>query len=53
MAADGFDIFVELGPGKVLSGLVKKIVPGVRVYNVEDMESLRETVGKLKEEHVC
>lgn len=35
MVADGFDIFVEVGPGKTLSGLIKKITPEVRVYNAE------------------
>lgn len=53
MATDGFETFVEMGPGRVLSGLVKKIIPGARICNVEDMESLRETVRELKGERVC
>ncbi len=36
MIEDGFDIFVEVGPGKTLSGLIKKITPEVTVYNAEN-----------------
>ena len=45
---DGTDIFVELGPGKVLSGLIKRIEPSARLFNVEDMASLDKTVEGLK-----
>jgi [acyl-carrier-protein] S-malonyltransferase len=45
MIADGFDTFVECGPGKVLTGLIKKIDEKVNVYNVYDMESLKETLA--------
>jgi len=47
MAADGIDTFIELGPGDVLSGMVKKIAPGTATLNVEDMESLKKTVQAL------
>ncbi|MDQ6884807.1 MAG: ACP S-malonyltransferase [Candidatus Dormibacteraeota bacterium] len=36
----GVDRFVEVGPGKTLTGLVKKILPGAVVHNIEDMPSL-------------
>ena len=52
MAADGVEIFVEIGPGKVLAGLNKKIVPEAKVYNVFDKASLEATVAALKEEMV-
>lgn len=45
MIADGVDTFVEIGPGKALSGFVKKISKDVAIYNVEDLASL----AKLKE----
>ncbi len=54
MIADGIECFVELGPGKTLSGFVKKINPDVKVCNVQDEESLRQTVEFLKsEEKTC
>ena len=40
----GVDRFVEIGPGKTLTGLVKKILPGAVVHNIEDMASLDEFV---------
>jgi [acyl-carrier-protein] S-malonyltransferase len=47
MAARGFDTFIEIGPGRVLSGLVKRIVKDARVLNVEDRKSMDETLGAL------
>lgn len=46
----GVDTFVEIGPGKVLSGLVKKINRNVRVYAIHDEDSLATTIAALKEE---
>ena len=53
MAADGVEIFVEIGPGKVLAGLNKKIVPEAKVYNIFDKATLDSTVEALKEELSC
>jgi len=40
LATLGIDTFVEIGPGKTLTGLVKKILPGAVLHNIEDMTSL-------------
>jgi len=48
MIGDGVEHFVEVGPGKVLSGFVKKIDRSLKVYHVEDMASLEETVSSLE-----
>lgn len=40
MIAEGFTDFIEVGAGKTLSGLVKKISADVRVYNVDSAETL-------------
>lgn len=47
MIADGIDSFVELGPGRTLSGFVKRIDRTVKLYNVEDMASLEAAVRGL------
>jgi [acyl-carrier-protein] S-malonyltransferase len=41
----GVDTFIEVGPGKVLSGLIKRIVPDAKVLNVEDAKSLEKTLS--------
>lgn len=47
MIADGADTFVEVGPGKTLCGLIKKIAPNVTVLNTEDNESLKNTINTI------
>ena len=48
MAKDGVRHYIELGPGRTLSGFVKKIDRGLNTYHVEDVASLEETVTALK-----
>jgi [acyl-carrier-protein] S-malonyltransferase len=43
----GHRLFVEIGPGKVLAGLVAKIAPDATVISVEDLPSLEAAVEKL------
>ena len=50
MIKDGVETFIEIGPGKVLSGLVKKISPEVTTYNIYDKTSLEGVISSLKEE---
>jgi len=47
MVADGVTTFVEIGPGSVLSGLVKRIAKGSRTYHVEDPDTLEIAVRDL------
>ena len=52
MSEEGVDTFIEIGPGKVLAGLNKKIIPDANVYNIFDKASLDSTVAALKEQMV-
>ena len=45
----GVTTFIEIGPGRVLSGLIKKIDKNVEIFNIEDGESLAKTLLALKE----
>ena len=47
MIEGGATIFVEVGPGKVLSGLMRQIDRSVRCFNVEDAASLQATLDKI------
>jgi [acyl-carrier-protein] S-malonyltransferase len=48
LKAAGVTRYVESGPGKVLSGLVKKIDPDAQVFNVGDLASLAATAAAFK-----
>ena len=47
MVENGVDTFVEVGPGKVLSGLIRRIDPSVRLLQVEDSASFENTLAAL------
>jgi [acyl-carrier-protein] S-malonyltransferase len=44
----GANLFIEVGPGKVLCGLLKQIDPELKSLNVEDAASLESTLADLK-----
>ena len=49
MHREGAKIFIEVGAGKTLSKLVRRMIPGAQIYNVENKESLEQTLQALKE----
>lgn len=46
--ADGYTTFVECGSGTVLTGLIKRIAPEAKTYNVSDTASLQATADALR-----
>ena len=48
MIADGVDTFIEFGPGKTLSGFVRKVDRKLTVCNIEDLSSLEKTLKTLE-----
>jgi [acyl-carrier-protein] S-malonyltransferase len=47
LAELGCDFFVELGPGEVLAGLLRRTLKGVEVMSVSDVESVQKCAEKL------
>ena len=50
MISKGVDTIIEIGPGKVLSGFIRKIDKSIKTYQVEDQASLEKTLMGLKGE---
>jgi [acyl-carrier-protein] S-malonyltransferase len=53
MLKDGVELFIEIGPGTTLSGIVNKINHEINTAHVQDMDSLEHTIGVLKGEIQC
>jgi len=52
MAEDGVDTFIEIGPGSVLAGLNKKIVPELKTYSINSKDSLESFISEYKQKEV-
>lgn len=48
LAAQGVDTVVEIGPGKVLSGLIRKTVSELKTYSIDTADDLTSVIGTLK-----
>ena len=47
MAREGVELFVEVGPQKVLTNLVKRITPDIPCLHLEEMEEIEAVKGQL------
>ncbi len=47
MVDEGVEVFLEVGPQKVLTNLIKRIVPAIPCYNVESMEDVSMVKGAV------
>lgn len=47
MIQDGVTNFVEIGPGKTLTGFMKRIDPSVKAFHIEDVATLHEAIESL------
>jgi len=45
---EGADVFIEVGPGKVLSGLMRQIDRSTQVWSVSDVPSVNEVAGAVQ-----
>jgi len=45
----GVTTFLEVGPGKVLSGLIRRIDPSATAFSIGDMGSLEKTLSAIKD----
>jgi [acyl-carrier-protein] S-malonyltransferase len=52
MIADGFDTFVEVGPGNTLTKFIKKISKDVRCYSIETTEDLAKAMAELDQKEM-
>lgn len=49
MVLQGVNTFIEIGPGKTLSGMVKKLANDSHVFNISSIETLRSAIAQLSE----
>ena len=49
LAKAGVDTFIEIGPGKTISGFIKKTLTDVEILNVETLEDLKNVVARIRE----
>lgn len=49
MIAEGIDTFIEIGPGKTLSGFMRKIDRSVKMFRIGTMEEMKKVIKQIEE----
>lgn len=52
MRKEGVDTFIEIGPGRTLTGFMKKLNPDGRNYHIETVEEMREVIAAVRDKHL-
>jgi [acyl-carrier-protein] S-malonyltransferase len=52
LAQAGVNVFIEIGPGQALSGMVKRIVKGATLLSIGSVADIQKAVGLLREKGV-
>ena len=48
MSKENINNFIEIGPGKVLSGMVKRTVKDINCFSINSIDDMKKTIDELK-----
>ena len=48
MNKENVNNFIEIGPGKVLSGMVKRTVKNINCFSINSIDDMKKTINELK-----
>ena len=48
MSKENINNFIEIGPGKVLSGMVKRTVRDINCFSINSINDMKKTIDELK-----
>ena len=48
MSKENITNFIEIGPGKVLSGMVKRTIKNINCFSINSIDDMKKTIDELK-----